>query len=485
MTRGERLAARIEAWLALEARERAAVAAGLRSATTPPEIASHRERYADLADPRLAETIAEAAAEAEPGTAEARHHADLTAACARFRRLYARRELDQRLAALTSTLTGVVGGKAIRYPDLLALRRATGERRARAAIDRTLERLAAEHLAPLAQARFRPAPAAGGAPAGGDPGAASLITEAGTLLAATNERLHHLLPRLLERLGEVEITDAKAHDLEPVRRAEILDRHFPRQSELDFARTIVERGLGLDLTAAGGIHLDLAPHAGRALGVRTEAIRVPDEVHVVGRPLGGVGDAEALLGALGPALAAAHTDRTLEMELRLLGDEAVSTAFRALFAGILHERSFGEPRLGADRELYFERGMTLDLIQLRAVAARVPLESAPDLPADQALAAAASAALGLSIAPSVAWLELDPDRGAETELRGFALAAVLRQELRSSFGENWFESRRAGRYLRDIWSCGRRYDAEELAREVGASGLRWDLVRDDLVGSTA
>ena len=111
--------------------------------------------------------------------------------------------------------------------------------------------------------------------------------------------------------------------------------------------------------------------------------------------------------------------------------------------------------------------------------------NAPDLPADDVVKAAASAALGLPIAAPAVWLELDPDRGAGARLRGFALAAVLRQELRSSFGENWFESRRAGRYLRDIWSCGRRYDAEELAREVGAPGLRWDLVRDDLVGSTA
>jgi hypothetical protein len=271
-----------------------------------------------------------------------------------------------------------------------------------------------------------------------------------------------------------------------VRRAELLDRHFPRRSELDFARTVIERGLGLDLTAEGRIHLDLEPHQGREIGVRAEAVRVPDEVHVVGRPLGGVGDAEALLGALGRALAAAHTDRTLDLELRMLGDEAVSAAFEVLFAGILHERSFGERRFGADRELYFERASLLDVIRLRGIAARVPIESDPEgIPADARVAGAASAALGLPIEAPVAWLELDPDRGASTCLRGFALAAVLRQELRSTFGVNWFESRRAGRYLRDIWSYGRRYDAEELAREVGANGLRWDLVREDLVGSSA
>jgi hypothetical protein len=188
------------------------------------------------------------------------------------------------------------------------------------------------------------------------------------------------------------------------------------------------------------------------------------------------------------------------LELRLLGDEAVSEAFGVLFAGILHERAFGDPRVGADRELYYERAALLDLIAIRWTAARFPIErellepgggpargATPEAveAIDTRIARAAGSAFGLPVDADLAWLDLDPDQGAGTRLRAIALAAAIQKELRSAFGEGWFESRRAGRYLKDIWSYGRRYDAEELAREVGAPRLSLDLVLDELASSRA
>jgi hypothetical protein len=507
----QRLRARIEAWLALESRERAAIAAGLRSVAAPSELATFRQRFADLADPKLDDAIAEAQAQAEPGSPEARHLADLNAVRGRFRILDRRRELDAQAVTLRSALSAVVDQEPRSYLDLLALRRTTAERTTRAATDRALTRLAAEQLAPLARERFRitrealaSLPAEQRPPtllAGdGEPPDSGLAGEAESLLERTAARTRQLLPRLLERFSLVSLADARAHDLEPIRRAEILDRHFPPRGELEHARAVIERGLGLDLTAQGRIHLDLVARPGREIGVRAEAIRVPDEVQVVGRPLGGVLDAEALMGALGVALAFAHADRTLDLELRLLGDEAVSESFGVLFAGILHERAFGDPRVGADRELYYERAALLDLLAIRWTAARFPIErellqpeSSPARGAtaaaveaiDTRLARAAGSAFELPIDAALAWLDLDPDQTARTRLRAIALAAAIQKELRSSFGEGWFESRRAGRYLKDIWSYGRRYDAEELAREVGAPRLSLDLVLDELASSRA
>lgn len=505
-----RLRARIEAWLALEARERAAIAAGLRSAAAPSELATFRERFADLADPKLDDAIAEAQAQAEPGSPEARHLADLNAVRGRFRILDRRRDLDAQVVTLRSALSAVVDQEPRSYLDLLVLRRTTADRATRAATDRALTRLAAEQLAPLARERFRITRATlASLPAEqrpallvsqGEPRDSALVGEAESLLERTAARTRQLLPRLLERFSQVSIGDARAHDLEPIRRAEILDRHFPPRGELELARAVIERGLGLDLTAQGRIHLDLVARPGREIGVRAEAIRVPDEVQVVGQPLGGVLDAETLMGALGPALAFAHADRTLDLELRLLGDEAVSESFGVLFAGILHERAFGDPRVGADRELYYERAALLDLIAIRWTAARFPIErellepeSSPARGANAAaveaidtrLARAAGSAFGLPVDTALAWLDLDPDQTAGTRLRALALAAAIQKELRSSFGEGWFESRRAGRYLKDIWSYGRRYDAEELAREVGAQHLSLDLVLDELASSRA
>ena len=114
------------------------------------EIATFRQRFADLSDPKLDDAIAEAQAQAEPGSPEARHLADLNAVRGRFRILDRRRELDAQAVTLRSALSAIVDHEPRSYLDLLALRRTTADRATRVTTDRALTRLAAEQLAPLA-----------------------------------------------------------------------------------------------------------------------------------------------------------------------------------------------------------------------------------------------------------------------------------------------------------------------------------------------
>ena len=69
-------------------------------------------------------------------------------------------------------------------------------------------------------------------------------------------------------------------------------------------------------------------------------------------------------------------------------------------------------------------------------------------------------------------------------LRSWAFEAQLRAHLRERFGNAWFAKREAGSLLRELWSEGQRYNADELLNEVTGAELEMEAVaervREDL-----
>jgi len=56
-------------------------------------------------------------------------------------------------------------------------------------------------------------------------------------------------------------------------------------------------------------------------------------------------------------------------------------------------------------------------------------------------------------------------------LRAWILETQLRAVLRDKFGEEWFNSLEAGRFLKELWFKGQKYDAAEIAEILGYDGL--------------
>lgn len=290
-------------------------------------------------------------------------------------------------------------------------------------------------------------------------------------------------------------------DLQRRFRAARFDPWFPADGAAPRAQRIVERGLGLDLAAGGRLHLDLDPRGATPRRPFTAAIEVPDEIRLVARPAAGADAHAAFFHELGHALHLAHVDPGLAWEDRRLGDSSVSEGFAALFAGILHERPFAEGHLGSEAAALLEHASFVDLWMLARYAAKLDYERELWRALDAAAGDEAARAAALDRMPDryVAHLtpathqpverehalsDLDLHFHAARYLRGWLLAAMLRRALRDDFGEAWFESRRAGRYLREIWAHGQGWDAEELARELGAGGLDGEPLRVELAMHT-
>jgi hypothetical protein len=270
-------------------------------------------------------------------------------------------------------------------------------------------------------------------------------------------------------------------------RAARFDPYFPAGGAAPLARTIIERDLGLDLAAGGRLHLELVRDRDRPRRAFTAAIEVPAEIRLVARPTAGADAYAAFFHELGHALHLAHVDPALPFEYRRLGDCSVTEGFAALFEGILRERAFAERRLGTGAEAYLDHAALVDLWMLCRYAAKLDYERELWRVSDRPLehmagryAAHLEAATHLPVDRERYLSDVDLHFHSARYLRAWLLAATLRRELKADFGEAWFESRRAGRHLREIWAYGQKWNAEELAREIGAGGLEGEPLRAEV-----
>jgi hypothetical protein len=84
----------------------------------------------------------------------------------------------------------------------------------------------------------------------------------------------------------------------------------------------------------------------------------------------------------------------------------------------------------------------------------------------------------LKIEPSAANYLSDIDAAyyVSSYLRSWAFEAQLREHLRSRYGNDWFTSAKAGGELRELWSEGQKYTAEEMLKAATGSELELEAV---------
>src|SRR5262249_22802914 len=78
---------------------------------------------------------------------------------------------------------------------------------------------------------------------------------------------------------------------------------------------------------------------------------------------------------------------------------------------------------------------------------------------------------------------VDKQFQAATSLRAWAFEAQLREHLKTRFGARWWDSRKAGEMLIDLWNTGHRYTLEELAELIGLGALDFDWLVSDLLAA--
>ena len=240
--------------------------------------------------------------------------------------------------------------------------------------------------------------------------------------------------------------------------------------------------LGLPPTGTGSLRVDFDRRALKEEGSFTAAIKVPEDIVLVVRPLGGWTDARGLLHELGRALLRTRSSPSLSWEERALGDDAVSDAFAFVFEALTLDPAWVEATTGlrgARLREYQSLAGFLQLFRLRREAALHLWElelARAERPGKLASRYAERLGEATGFAHYAVTYLTDHQRGfrAGRRLRGWMLSAIMLNRLERRFGAAWYRNAAAGTYLGEVLSSGQRETAAELATQLVPEGLTVD-----------
>lgn len=249
-------------------------------------------------------------------------------------------------------------------------------------------------------------------------------------------------------------------------------------------------GLGVRLESQPNLRVDDAPRAGKSSESACFAVSPPEDVRlVVGSGAGGLSFLRRSLDEGGRAEMFAWASRETARrhpEFVHAPDRATETGHGLLLASLARESAWLGTRSrmrAAEAETHARRAALLDLYGARRECASVldtlAQERAPrsEQMAEE-YAARFTEATGFRHEPATHLLDADEWFRPATRLRARLFAAGLREHLRERHGRRWFESRRAGEELIDVWNTASRYGAEELSKLLWGGEPGFELLAD-------
>jgi hypothetical protein len=298
--------------------------------------------------------------------------------------------------------------------------------------------------------------------------------------AGLYERVMDKLVR--ERLG-ITLAELTYADLPYLWRAPAFDEVFTADGLVSSLRVTLS-GLGIDLDSQSNVHVDTEVRDLKSPRAFCSSVRVPGEIYLVVLPQGGPDDYIALLHEAGHTEHFAHTRPDLAFEYRHLGDNAVTEAFAFTLDHLVLNRSWLERVLQfTDADEFLRFATVNDLYFVRRYAAKLAYETllhAQTGPLDGMAAEYSrrlSAATLVEVPPGNYLTDVDDGFYCASYLRAWMLEGALRMILQDRYGMRWFRDPAAGVWLKELWSHGQHFTAEQLLLKHGGGRLSTDPLR--------
>lgn len=312
--------------------------------------------------------------------------------------------------------------------------------------------------------------------------ARALAAQAQQVLAQTEDAyrdvLGYALRKLDGQLRPLPLGNARRHDIVRAALAPWLFPHF-RREDLFHAVTRCLSDMGFHPNAEGRISLDAEDRPQKTARAFVADLRVPDDIRLVVRPLGGIDDYYSLLHEYGHALHLAHASHRAPIEDRRLGDSSVLQAHAALFDHFLLDEGWLRRYLRLPTSVARDAARIAafnNLVLLRRYCAKLCYELSlyergpSDAMADE-YESRLTHALFVGVPRGLFLYDVDPQLFAARYLRAWALEARMHTLLQSRFNEDFWRNPAAGTWLKNLSSQGQRENAEELAKTLSGEPL--------------
>jgi hypothetical protein len=246
-------------------------------------------------------------------------------------------------------------------------------------------------------------------------------------------------------------------------------------------RTVAELGFPLDQIPT--ILPDLEDRPEKDPRACVIPVRVPEEVHLIVRPTGGLTDYQAFLHEAGHALHFGLTSDQLPFEHRYVSpDNALTEIYsyvveRITHEPLWHERHFGLSREEAERICDETRFIDASLFRRYGAKLEYELEfwANPRDPRNRERYAERLSEQTLMTYPTSQFAsDMDPGLYAADYLRAWRTSEQVLAWLRREHGEEWFCSGAAADFLRELFVQGTLPSNEDVSSQIGSSADDFD-----------
>ena len=272
------------------------------------------------------------------------------------------------------------------------------------------------------------------------------------------------------------LSDVRKHDIGFLFRAPELDRFFAADQMMKVMDDTLG-GLGLQLSEHPNIHVDAEAREKKRPRAFCSAIKVPGEVVLCIRPQGGMDDYRALFHEMGHAQHFGNVSAANPFEFKYLGDVGLSETYAFLFDHLPGNRNwlarhFEMKDEDITRITRFTAFHLLFMVRRYAAKLLYELELHAGAPNPGRLYAQyLDDALKFRHPENQYLYDVDTGFYCADYLRAWMLEVQLRGRLTEDFGTEWWDSAKAGDYLKTLWRDGQKHGCDRMAQNLGYFGI--------------
>lgn len=318
-------------------------------------------------------------------------------------------------------------------------------------------------------------------------GPQQLYATAGEILETTDSLYLAIFNSLLKHYFNISAEQAHLAHLYAICHQSQLDSLFTAERLIPSMDLFLD-GLGIQLNRQSFLTVDSAARPEKTQDVFCAVVDVPEDVRLSLKPAAGYAYYAQLFHQMGYAQFALFNN-SKSLIFRQLYESPVREVFSLLFEKVWEDSSWTNRFMHQDsaKATRFYEYLAFDqLLKLRLAAATIQFQiDRGNFTEDTSghFQQAMSRAIYIPLSDNEAlWLQSQQDDffDAAVYLQGSILEAHLRNNLKTKFGQKWYQNTDCGKHLKFLWSRGNEWSIPEFMKEINLAELTPNLLMVNL-----